>query len=639
MSGNFEWQTEEDWQGEDTAVSHNISAPFLSRFKRIRPIFLLPILVALLVAIGVNQRVQSATRQVDTAVLATHHFMLQSALARDIELFGLNLSDEDKQWHSLQRVLLRRMLFFDRGGFNIWLDHALAQEQLTNQTLPTEVTLSPDLQRAEVTTWLPFLTETITNSVQPLTLQHTAVYHFEDQQWLRTSPTDTWGATQHFVGQRLMLSYPEKDAAFSDYFARTLDKQLQVLCRDDPRLDCPESLKIHLIFDTEHDALLTLNDPFPGYRFRILWGGDRNNRTHKLTLPTPRLVGLPATDEARAILQKGYSSWVLTWFLTRTQVEIPFEQVAEILADHNLTVPPPHGYDPLLVKAEPPLPLPNNKVSLSCDGGNHPATAWQYDLHTEVWTPQFKPPCTDCLTSGLTATNRFSPDRQYFFAEDEYSETVSLSQANGRLLIQFTEARQPYWLDGQTFALIVEGDVIFAQLDTVDAWEMAVTQQTVRTEELRQQIPMAQQPRQLQIDQILPMHGQAGQLLVLAENGFHERFLFRLGAAGATIDYLNRWTDNGYATAEMSLAENGRFVTVVRYNSWRTHITLHDLETNKIKRWELVGRPLYHYAWSADGAWLVLADDRLLWLLAPAYDYALPIPHTHRNCTAVSWLE
>ena len=126
---------------------------------------------------------------------------------------------------------------------------------------------------------------------------------------------------------------------------------------------------------------------------------------------------------------------------------------------------------------------------------------------------------------------------------------------------------------------------------------------------------------------------------MLAGNGTHEQFLFRVVNDTQAVELVANWVDNGSNFREAQVAENGRFLTVLRYGTRSSYLTLIDLADGRRRIFDLEEWPLARYAWTADGRWLAIADDRLLRLLAPAEGLEVTVQHALEGCTAVAWEE
>ncbi|MBK8901407.1 MAG: hypothetical protein IPM53_09505 [Anaerolineaceae bacterium] len=302
---SFEWRTEEEsgWQEgarpDDTAVSQ----PFWRRRWR----FLLGVLLGitavwLVVQWQISQRVQSATATLEDELLATHNFVLQTAVRQDETLFRANLSGRDPAWTEAQKTLLDEGLLLGRPMLS-W-QHQPAAARLT----PDEVTfvLDPDLLGAELLYPQTYAIQTTPGVTTTFTLQQTAVYRQGSSRWLYSPPdADFWGEWTIWPGHHLTLAYPGRDTAVAQRLGQDLDALLGQMCTALADLNCPTRLRVNLRLDTDPDSLLALNDPNA-----MMQGGLR------LELPTPTLVGLPTDEASYDLLVRAYGVQLATAVLT-----------------------------------------------------------------------------------------------------------------------------------------------------------------------------------------------------------------------------------------------------------------------------------------------------------------------------------
>ena len=293
---SFEWRTDEEqgWTEEDKPKTTAVSQPFLRRRWR----FLLVLLVSvtavwLAVQWQINQRVELATVEVESELLATHNFLLQTAVDRDEDLFRANLSGRDPGWEEVQKTLLSEGLLLDRPMLG-W-QHEPTQERLT----PEDVTfnLTPDLRGAELLYPQNYAITLPDGVTETVTLQQTAVYREGNTRWLYAPPFDDfWGEWVTDEGELVTLIYTERDAPVADRLATDLDALVVQMCAELADLNCGVGLRIHVRLDTNPDVWLWLNDVE-----NVLKAGPR------LNLPTPTLVGMPTDDAGYDVLYRAYA--------------------------------------------------------------------------------------------------------------------------------------------------------------------------------------------------------------------------------------------------------------------------------------------------------------------------------------------
>ncbi len=292
---SFEWRTDEDqgWAEEGKPTPTAVSQPFLRRRWR----FLLGVLVGitavwLAVQWQINQRVATATAEIENELLATHNFVLQTAVSRDEDLFRANLSGRDPGWGEVQKTLLSEGLLLDRPMLG-W-QHQPVEERLIREEVA--FTLAPDLRAAELLYPQAYVITRPDGVTETVTLQQTAVYREGDTRWLFSPPLeDFWGEWVTQDEGALLLAYPERDEAVAARLAVDLAALLDQMCAELADLRCGSDLRVQLRLDTDPESLIAINDIE-----NVLESGLR------LELPAPTLVGLPTDEASYDVLFRAY---------------------------------------------------------------------------------------------------------------------------------------------------------------------------------------------------------------------------------------------------------------------------------------------------------------------------------------------
>ncbi len=290
----LDWRTEEE-EWDDVSPT----PPPPDQPGRRWPFWL--VLAALLVAgLGLSYRqITGYLAQVDediTADIATSHALLTSAQARgDWELLQSILSGRDRGWVEGQRLLLRQGHLLDRQPFGLaYMDGADA-------TADPHITLSTDLNEAELTQPLTYRPQWFNEDDTAVHLEQTWYYRRGDNRWLLAPlPAEFWGEWRVSQSQRLTLAYPARDADLAERLLADLDAELVRACQTLPHLGCPANFNIYLRFDTNPVTLARSADP-----------AVMLNRVGTLDLPTPTLIGRPQDEAAYEWLKQGYAAHLI----------------------------------------------------------------------------------------------------------------------------------------------------------------------------------------------------------------------------------------------------------------------------------------------------------------------------------------
>jgi hypothetical protein len=659
MTGDFKWFTDDEttWEVENRKDRESfVSFKPKSRFKFLsKKVIIVLLFLLITLSLGTRQillRAQEVNEKIEADVLAARDFMLQAVLAKDPERFNLVLGEKDFQWQHLQRVSLRRDLLFDRAPFNLWFHEEALRQMLAENELGAQLVLAPDLRSAELTTSLPYYTQATDGLIESLFLKRTMNFDYDGRQWRHVPPmADDWGPMGNYLGKMITLDFPARDADISHFLAAALDKKFLALCDAEQAIDCSMTPIMHITFSTDIETLLSLSRPVQGSRFWRYRAHLNANDKFELSVPTPSLVGIPESQDDREVWLNGYSSWIITSFLTRKSPNLSFEKIAGILSDLDLELPPPVGYDPRQLLST--QPLPTEQALVSCYDQDQLTRKWAYDFSGNQWTLLDIDNCTNCEQIENLTTQIISADGRFAINTTGDSQSLLLSHVESGLIEKIDGASQPVWIDDKTFAFIsyankpfsnwdrpsltAEPKVNIAKLVEVSGVYQVEVERSIMQQELLSAVPENRIINNLQLDAILPQEGRSETLFILTSNGFHEQFLFKIPLDGRDIILLSNWVDNGSTTHSFNATKNGRFLTVSRYNSRNTYLTLIDLNTTDREIMELAGRPVARYAWSENEQWLLVANDRLLRLFSPTDNIDLRIKHTHGDCTAINW--
>ena len=294
----FDWQTEEEaeavWHVANSAVS---SAPQGLSPRLRRWLILAATGLLLLGGFGywqVRQRVTAVSQAAEDNLLATHSLLLQVAAAGDEELFRGMVSGRDMGWAETQIGLMQEGRWLARPAFRFF------HQPSDQPTTPPTVTLSPDLQQAEV----QFAESYVGLGGERGMLAQTAVYHQgSENRWLLAQPdAEFWGAWQTIGGETITLTFPQRDQAVAERLLADWEAEVVQVCRLIRHgNDCPNDLALTVTLSISADLLQRSNSRRP-----ILL------MAPALELPTPTLVGMPLDDAGYELLRQGYGGQVLT---------------------------------------------------------------------------------------------------------------------------------------------------------------------------------------------------------------------------------------------------------------------------------------------------------------------------------------
>ncbi len=291
---NFDWQTEEDdkWDAEPFS-------PPSPRPPRRFPWQMAVMIVGLLMLAGgvlywqVGQRVAVANDAAEADVLSTYNLVNRVVAAQDVDLLSPLLSGRDMSWARDQEGLVVEGFFYDRAALGLT---AVAPPPVLaiEAERPYTLTLSPNLDAAELTFTQPYLAEVTGEEVL---LAHTAVYRLGRERWLLAPPeSEFWGEWQTTETGGITFIYPERDAEMAERLAQDLAANLEKICRSEVDFTCPPLSDLQMRFETGPASLQRVTDPTEIYA-----------RNLQLKAPAPTLVGLPLDEAGYEALLTGYT--------------------------------------------------------------------------------------------------------------------------------------------------------------------------------------------------------------------------------------------------------------------------------------------------------------------------------------------
>jgi hypothetical protein len=324
MDDSFEWQSEEEWEQERPLSPAPLSASGRRRWPFVVPLLLLAAVITVALYARLNRQVAERTQAATTDVLHSHALLETAARQQDGELVRLLIDDADPAWLETQSALL--------AMGPLWERLPLGLAAFDEPPEVTAVTLSADLEQAELL--LEQYYRLPGDEVAEARLQYAAHYQWRDGRWLRVPPpAGYWGAWQSSRGRRLLMAYPERDAAVGERLARDLDGVLNRACQE-LDLDCPPDLQLRLRLDTEAQTLLrwfqehgyASGEGASGRGASGESASERGARSEwevvylsgagEIVLPAPGLLGVPLDAAAYQALYRAYAVPLVTALIT-----------------------------------------------------------------------------------------------------------------------------------------------------------------------------------------------------------------------------------------------------------------------------------------------------------------------------------
>jgi hypothetical protein len=297
----------------------------------------------------------------------------------------------------------------------------------------------------------------------------------------------------------------------------------------------------------------------------------------------------------------------------------------------------------------------DDQPRLLLQGSSNNEYAW-LDLHS----------CDDlgCRFLALPGFTAWSPDGRHTIIA--VNSEIQLGDETAQTRRSFGNGFTPFWLDDNTFAYVrfttsesnktdqvvsgnTSNDAVSVLFDSNDLAHAAGIEEDgvlfIRYMEVNPTDPS------LLLVSASGVRDYSGEYFVFtyrlpeeAEREADDPIMLRVQRAGAPGGTPVLLTPTGYPPFLVS--PDGRWLALSVLNSydnrtWTFH--LHDLENNQTKTlpdsFPIVPGRFPFLDWSADGQWLVVADDRFFRLIAPAHDYERLVPHDYDRCFYTVWNE
>jgi hypothetical protein len=331
MSKRFDWQAEDDVVWEDLPADEEMEPT--SRKRRRWPILLLIVLLlagaTAVILRQVNRRVDTNNQAMRDDILSSHNLLQIADAEQDEELFFSILSGRDSNWTAAQRDLFRAGLLQDRMPFGL---HSQADRNtaLAAEDDSLNITFSPDMLEAEMTSEQPFTINIGSGLTETVTLQETSIYRLGRERWLLAPPeSDFWGSRETLQGAQLKISFPARDIDLVGRLLPDLERKLDEMCRTLVDIECPTDKPVEIQLSTDPATLAATALP---------QAARQTNNTLRVTMPAPTLVGIPVDEAGYQALFRGYASQLVTALISRFVgytccQQLPFYQA---LVDYQL---------------------------------------------------------------------------------------------------------------------------------------------------------------------------------------------------------------------------------------------------------------------------------------------------------------
>lgn len=296
MSGNFEWHTEDEWdqfgQDNDSAES---SRRNLKNWLIIAVVIGVGVMLGgYLVAQRTAERVEEVTTFTEENVRSSYRLIERAVADHDMELFNSMLSGRDEAWTDARQRLFIEGALLDRA--------ALGLHMLDEDATITDVTLSPELRSAELTTQRMFAIDVGNNLTETVVLEQTFTFRRGINNFIYAPPDVAfWGEQETISGERIHLSYRSVDEAIATKLYNDLDLKMLDFCGSFINETCGLRTPINVILSADADTLVEIG----------AWVDFLGKNGASITLPSPTLVGRPVNDAGYRALLAGYTEKII----------------------------------------------------------------------------------------------------------------------------------------------------------------------------------------------------------------------------------------------------------------------------------------------------------------------------------------
>jgi hypothetical protein len=462
MSNDFNWQTDDNTAWEEGAgetqpdsAKANLTAWLKRRSRWLGVAAVLFLITGVAIYSLFDRQVEKVEDANTAGVLAAHALVRQAALEKDFELLAVLMADNGRNWNQMQLELLNINLFLDRRPFGL----TMLPGNGSGQTNTPQVTISPDLQTAELVEQIPYYTGPAGGQPSEIVLlEQTFHYQRRGDSWLLAPPPE--GSPflddgQTIEKEYLTIVYPQQEEAFvGGYLAQKMDDLVGRICEENT-VKCPPGLKIELRLQSDPSSLRLLNLNFFGLSLNDAGTGEFEFfLLSPINLPSSTVVGRPIDEDGREALYHGYANWLAASMVTSfTEAQLNRETLEDKLAVWGLE-PPPEPLTALPLPQPipaPPIPFPEQDILLACSDGRS-FTMLRYNPRANSWLDELDGRETTYLSSQ--------------FERYTGSFMLSLPDDNGVLvrMRQLSSGEYTYklvlWRDGQEQLVLESSDAL-----------------------------------------------------------------------------------------------------------------------------------------------------------------------------------
>ena len=250
-----------------------------------------------------------------------------------------------------------------------------------------------------------------------------------------------------------------------------------------------------------------------------------------------------------------------------------------------------------------------------------------------------------CTTVDIDGWAYWSPDQTQTIVTSPRDGKLHLGDSQGQIIQSLQAGWAPIWLDNQSYAYIhynpasAEQEIAAAVLGDTPSTQTLLTSADFLTA-----IPTTDSgPDKTAIITYLytnPIHPRQIFINVrftAGENYLNSQlFLFDMDTERleALFTLYDRFNEGPHFTP------NGRYISFLGYNKFNTGLSIYNVE-DRTQFNITTDAPTFppHTDWSANGQWLLIVDTSMIRLMAPEYEYEIPIFHNFEGCSTAAWVQ